>query len=1106
MLRIIAGRASSGKSTEINKIIKKLAPGGNVILVAPEQFSFEAQKRTLSYLGTELAGKIGVYSFTSLSNEILKKYSGALKPLADSASKNVLMSRALESVKDKLTVFGRFSSGKGVIEELVTTCSEIAARESDAAALVKAAEKSGDEKLEMKTKDLDLIEKAYSDNIGKFFTDSRYTQSDAAKIIAEKKLFAGKYVFLDEFYGFTGTEYDIIEKMLIQAEDVYAALTVDDLYKTDDISDVFAYTRQSFSNLRTICAKNNIKIAEPIKLERDDSMSAVPLGFFERGIYKPNPEIFRDKTDALTVVYASSPFDECEYAAMESKRLVMEENFRYRDIAVISRTAESGKFLSSAFKKYDIPVFEDTRRPLSSDITVRYMNCALKLASGGFDTETVLSMLKTGLTESTDEDISELENYTIIWRKNGQDWNKEWTGHPDGYGARQTLETENRLERINNVRKFVSDSISHLSDEITGKDVRGCLEALYYFMKDTGADKRLASIASGMTGSALERTSSSWDEAMEIISKFATIFGSEVIEPKRFAELFSLMADSSDAGEMPSGLDEITVGQADRIRMSGKKAVFILGANEGIFPLEQGKSVILNGADRKILNENGASVFDDSVTSKQKERFYVYSSISIPKNRLYILSSSQDIKSGTLRPSEIVSMADRIVPLHKTEYTTDISPMRKIASMESAFEAAAAGVGKNDVFSLSAAEYIKNGKLSDKIKSVKRTAEKEPFHFGDDEKAKKLFGDRINISPSGMETYYKCPFMFFMSSGMKAYTLRYADFDRLQNGDIVHYILQNTSSIDEKLDDMTRDDIYKIVSDLAVKYAEEMMGGKENITRLNYFYVMAAAQTCLYILLRRKIEKKKTKFKTVDTELEISRKNGIKPFEIKLSDGSVVSISGKIDRVDEAEIDGKNFIRIIDYKTGAKTFSINSVADGLDSQMIIYLDCICENGQERYGQVLPAGLLYSPANWSASKYKLDRNAADADIQAEFAKTGRMNGLILDNEKVVDAMETGEDKYFLPSSKESRIDGKRFGYLFRYVEDKAASMGENLRHGVIPALPLEKTNVCDYCVYKSVCLTEPGDKMRPRFSSSKEETAWDVIEKDKDEDNENENSD
>lgn len=53
--------------------------------------------------------------------------------------------------------------------------------------------------------------------------------------------------------------------------------------------------------------------------------------------------------------------------------------------------------------------------------------------------------------------------------------------------------------------------------------------------------------------------------------------------------------------------------------------------------------------------------------------------------------------------------------------------------------------------------------------------------------------------------------------------------------------------------------------------------------------------------------------------------------------GGYINISGKVDRVDFATVDGEAYIRVIDYKSSGKIFAVSDVINGLNMQMLIYL-------------------------------------------------------------------------------------------------------------------------------------------------------------------------
>ena len=89
-------------------------------------------------------------------------------------------------------------------------------------------------------------------------------------------------------------------------------------------------------------------------------------------------------------------------------------------------------------------------------------------------------------------------------------------------------------------------------------------------------------------------------------------------------------------------------------------------------------------------------------------------------------------------------------------------------------------------------------------------------------------------------------------------------------------------------------------------------------------------------------------FVPLDFELNFADPEQIAP--ITLSDGEVtLNMSGVADRVDGWLHDGKLYLRVVDYKTGRKAFSLSDVWYGMGLQMLLYLFALERSGPARYG-------------------------------------------------------------------------------------------------------------------------------------------------------------
>ncbi len=1100
MLRLILGRAASGKTTYIRNIIaEKVKSGGLVTLIVPEQFSFESEKAVIEMLGAKTASLMNICSFTSLSEKIIGEYEKDRKPSVTDAAKTVIMSLALEALSEHLEIFSGCSKNKRTVSELLHMTDELIMSSVLPEDIESAANKMGNEALIKKSREISLIAKMYEALLTERFSDDRYLINSAAEIIARERLFEGHTVFFDEFMSFTAQENLIISEMLKQAENVYITQCADGITDASGGTGAFSYSVGSIAKLISLANKCGTGIAEPVILKRDARSVCEPLGFLERGAYSSIPEIYEGETDKITVVSAGTLYDECEFIAMTAKKLVRKTGIRYRDIVVVSRSEDYARYLPFSFKKYGIPVFEDKRHALDSELIVIFAVSALSLAAEGLNTDCMFRYLKTYLTDISEDDIAELENYVFIWRIDYGKWLTDWTENPEGLGKEFDEEAKERLDHLNDIRKKAVTPILKLKNGLAQSDGTGCTEALYDFILSVGADKRLFDFAMRLDAEKAYECSRSWDEFMSVLSLLADTLGNRTVTPSRYLELFKIMVSSSDIGSLPGGIDEITVGNSDRIRVGDKKVLFIAGANAGVFPAEAEDSFVLTRNERGMLKNQGVELTGDSIDTMMKERLGVYRTLSLPSERLFISYSLGNFKGEASAPSEIVAMADKIVPNHKKIDFSLLEPMYFVESRQSAFESAMLHYSDETAYSSSVREYVFSldmyGGMAETIESA---VKKSPVRIYDTKKAEELFGTNMRVTPSRIEEYYKCPFRYFCRYGLNAKKLERASFDPKQNGLIVHYVLEKLFSEygSHGLTELTADERKKAVSETVNSYIDKYMGGREALEGRLLYSLERSKITVEEILERLVREFTLCKFETRDVELKIGDDGSVKPYIVDFGTGKAI-IGGVVDRVDTMDAgNGRVYIRVIDYKTGGKDFNINDILSGLNIQMLVYLICLTEKGYKRYGDMIPAGILYVAAK--KGKNELPRNATDEDLENLMIKNGKMKGMVLGEPEVIYGMDaSGKGRLIEAKISDGAVSGKTFdlhgfALLHRAVDGIIRKMARSLHGGKIEIMPIldgAYKNTCEYCDYKTVCRREKTDEYAALFKGD----VWETLE-------------
>ena len=125
MLRFILGRGGTGKTAYILRSIKELVESGEeqVLLLVPDQSSFETEKALLEMLGARLCRRVEVFGFEGMCRHVFAQTRSLPSNVIDNGTRAVLMSVALEQLGDKLTLL-RLRRPRAVAEMLLGTLSE----------------------------------------------------------------------------------------------------------------------------------------------------------------------------------------------------------------------------------------------------------------------------------------------------------------------------------------------------------------------------------------------------------------------------------------------------------------------------------------------------------------------------------------------------------------------------------------------------------------------------------------------------------------------------------------------------------------------------------------------------------------------------------------------------------------------------------------------------------------------------------------------------------------------------------------------------------------------------------------------------------------------
>ncbi len=1133
MLQLLIGRAGSGKTKAILDRIETLIQQEHqqVILIVPEQYSFETGRDLLMRLGAKRANRVQVHSFTSLADAVFREVGGMAGEQLDDGERALLMSRALDEVAALARDAGeplmgadpRLVTDSAYVEQLLVLWGELCQcavplDEFSRAQEELAAEGSlADHGLQEKIKDLARVFAVYEGLVAHSGHEDTDKLTRLASVLADSRLPDGAAVMVMGFKGFTVQELTIIERLIPRVQEMTVALTTDTpgvkwsrTSQHDREFTLFAPVTDTIEQLRKLADAHH-RTWELCILSDNRRHPTGALCALEAGLYAPSPTVYDGEADAVTVTPCRDIYEECDVVARLIRRLVREDGYRLRDITVVARNLkEYHGLLEDALEQEGIAYSIDARQDLLDEPLVVYVRAALRVAVGGLRTQEILRLLKTDLGCLDAVQIAQLENYVYMWGVDADGWETDWTENPSGLGAPVTSRTARQLAELNAWRRQVIEPLCALRDALRGGAYgREFALAVYRYLADDGVLsthilRQVSELEELGEPLLATRAARLWDEVIALLDRFATVLGDTRLTASRLEELFTMLAQTIDIGQIPQGLDAVTIGSADRIRYHHPRAVFMLGMNEGVFPAYPDSAGLLTADDRQRLEMCGIKLSGDLLTQSIEERYYAYMAVAAPTQRLFLSYLTQ----GDCVPSPIITAVNTILPKH-TRGVAVAQDGRDLESGEAMFTRLAQEYTRVNPITESLRQVLaQESAFGGRLAAVERSIGRGDFHLHDADTAQKLFGSDLCLSASQTDKFYQCHFSYFCRYGLGLYPRKRAQIDAAFFGTVVHYVMetllpryvqrdglidrlkeqdeahQETEQVDSAAENALQAELlHTIAQDVhttVMAYADQQMGGTKNKSGRFLYQLQLAERSACNMLWHTVMELRQSAFTPAEFELGIvaneegdTTESAIPSMRITFPRGSV-RLVGKVDRVDLfVRFDGKTFVRVVDYKTGTKTFDLNEISAGLNMQMLLYLYNICDH-PDRYktAVIQPAGVLYHPL----SDLLVDRKMGD-NAQTTRLKSMKMDGVILDDASVVQAMERDNGKLFIPAEiakdgtpKGNVLTDKQFGLLRGVVEQLLIQMADNLLDGNIAALPIQRGEYtpCTYCDYRAVC--------------------------------------
>lgn len=1054
MIEFVFGREPSSKTEYIiEKMKEQLSKGKRCVLIIPEQEALFWDTVTATRFKATDAFNIEAVSFKRLANSVFRAFGGIAKKYVTDAEKSLLMWSAVQSVSDRLKTFTRPDRDDRYVPLLLRTTGEMKLYGISPEALSEAGERLFEKSPALcdRLYDLALIYAAYESLLHSRAEDPDEIPDALADCLKSNVYFENTAVFVDSFYTLTPKEMAVVREIIPQADSFLVTFSM----VPEDAKDPTCHHIASYMKEM---ARNAARVGKDIKKTVIEDCREKEFALIGKGLWNYETVPYADNTDRITFVKCTDRYDEAVLAGARIKDLVS-RGASFGDISVVCADIEAVRGITDIeLLRQGIPVYVSGKTPVTSQPAIRLLLSTASVLAGGWKKEDIIAVARTGLTDLTPDETDALELYTHIWKIRGKKKfcpENGWDMNPCGYTAEESAWGQRLLSLANSAREKLIPQIEAFSESFPGT-VRDACSAAYKLLCDFNVYESLcretAELEKAGKLSEAQKKSQVWQAVCSTLDTLASTVPDAIVDGRRFAALLRRVSDTFMIGTIPDGIDRVSLTGAQSNKKGSTRHLIVLGAKSGEFPKIAREDSFFSDRDREALRLAGIEISPETEKKQREELFRFAEICSSPKESLTVFIPSEP--SGN-HPSLGALRLTELFPKAKTYDFTSVSGERIIRAMGSS------------------AGDLTGGELSADYDRAEGAA------------LTKLFDKDIKLTQTRIESFNSCAFKYYCEYILRLNDLSPAEVRHSVVGTFVHSVLENF------MKEAAKNNEFPMSDDVLISKTDRLMAElkadilpKDPDGYAQYMFARLEKSISLFAKALND-EFSQSKFTPYGFELKVGFSDDLPAIPIRLENGHDLTVRGIVDRMDIYKDGDSIYVRVVDYKTGSKTFSLQKAMKGENIQLLLYLFALCNmpkgcsfakelapNGEK----IRPAGAVY----FSAKPGDISSNELVSTSDAEEFALGAISrtGIVLGDESIIEAMDSQKSGRYSPA----RIDGKGklkgsfleteedFQKLKKAIDSFLLETGNEMISGRACSDPKGRgqSSPCRYCAMMPLC--------------------------------------
>lgn len=1026
MIHIYYGRCGSGKTRALLQQVKAGADSGKrQIFIVPETKTFEMEKTVLQLFERGASPFVEVVSQTRLAHKILGPV-----PLIGSGGKALLTYKAVQNTASAMQYYRSAKNMSDFCSKLTEVFQELKSGGVSPEALLAEYEKGG---IGDNIADIAVAYSVYCAELDKLGADDSMLLPLAAEQLGQSNALQGASLYFDGFSGFTYGERVFIERAATLAEELHIALL------TDGSDSLFTEQNKTISQLVQLGSRTGQGVQKHHLTGQYGPEDILHLDH----IYSFSTEQYAGQAQNIRLLKCPSAAEECRAVAAEIRRLATETGVRYSRMAVVcGKVEEYERLFAAACRDADIPVFVADKTQLLAKPVLAACIGVLRAVLYNFSYDTMFAFLKSGLLNIDINACYKLENYVIARGISGAAWGKAWQRPAVAFNQQATEAQLAELDSLNALRQQIMEPILQLKKALSAAKLGSeYVAALMGYLQAIGFEGGIVKKIRAYTASGAHREAAEYSQVYDILleglEQFETIAGQDAMSLKDFVGLVSLTLAQYSIAAVPSTIDQIELTGFRNLPSAHPDVLFILGATDVLLPPDSGGGTLISEAERYDLADRGIELALGSEEYQTELESHIYRCFTAAQKALYLSYPVLGKTGAEQRPSYLW---DRVLQLCPGAQQITVKPRPLPAHPPVANQARGP---------------VQNTEL-----------------------VRQLYGDKLSLSASRIEKINSCPYAYFMEYGLKAKPRQKIEFDARAVGSFLHGLVEQ--AVQAYIADKTVD-LQGVIQAGARNYVKTL-GAQEELSGKLKVLLDNLVKNATLIVAEIIAELEQSDFQPAFCEFSFGGEGGVPPYQFKKGE-ITVAVYGKIDRVDAYVKEGRLYLKVVDYKSGRKSFQLSDLLYGLNVQMFLYLMMLQQverlPGFEQVAEKEAAAVLYVPL----------RNTFEAAAHdEEESSDSKREGYVLDEMDILSALEHPKDGKFqyLPvslkksgefSARSAVLSGVEFGKIFTKIQKDLTKIADTILGGVLSPAPYRQGPdqlYCQYCPYHMACRFDSGD--------------------------------